>query len=208
MSRISLRLRNIRRAKNLSQEELARQLGVSRQAIIALEQGTSLPSLPVVMALLRALDIPFTELFESQWTPFRPFDEHDTADTNTIAHFRDADMPQNIPVHMAEDPTHVYITAELPGVKEEDVAVDLSSQHVLIMALKKPHYTTMTSHVQDVAYGPLLRILPLPFPIDTTQAQAVFNRGILTLTLPKTLPATKRRITFTENSQEELHGSK
>lgn len=204
MSRISLRLRNIRRAKNLSQEELARQLGVSRQAIIALEQGTSLPSLPVVMALLRALDIPFTDLFESSWTPFRAFDEHDTADTNTIAHFREADMPQNIPVHMAEDPTQVYITAELPGVKEEDVAVDLSQQHVLIMAIKKPHYTTMTTHMQDVAYGPLLRILPLPYPIDTTQAQAHFNRGILTLTLPKTLPVTKRRITF---SQEETNGS-
>jgi HSP20 family molecular chaperone IbpA len=203
MSRISLRLRNIRRAKNLSQEELARQLGVSRQAIIALEQGTSLPSLPVVMALLRALDIPFTELFESQWTPFRQFEESDAGDVNTLAHFRHGDTPQNIPVHLAEDHHQLYITAELPGVREEDVAVDLSTQHVLIMAIKKPHFTTMTSHIQDMEYGPLLRILPLPFPIDASEAHAAFNRGVLTLTLPKAVPQTKRRITFGQNNEEE-----
>lgn len=47
----------------LSQEELARQVGTTRQTISALERGRSIPSVSLALALARALDCSVEELF-------------------------------------------------------------------------------------------------------------------------------------------------
>lgn len=205
MNTISLRLKQIRREKNMSQEELARQLGISRQAIIALEQGTSLPSLPVLMALLRVLDIPFTKLFEDNWTPFRQFDpENEPEQSGTLATYRHGQGSQNIPITLHEDSTNIYVTAELAGVADEDVTVDLSPQHLLVMAIRRPCFgNDVNARITELTFGPLMRIISLPYPINTNQARAEFTRGMLYLTLPKLVPETKRRITFPSNESRD-----
>ncbi len=195
MKDINLRLREIRRSRNLSQEELAEKLGVSRQAIIALEQGASLPSLPVLLALMRVLDLPFPRLFNEQWQPFRQPDFTDTDATGLSAFTRNQD--QTIRVLLTENNSALTVYADLPGTKEEDITIDLSQQHVLIMATRKNHNTdNETIHVEELMTGPVARILSLPCPIDTNKAEALFENGVLKLSLPKFLPETKRRITF------------
>jgi HSP20 family molecular chaperone IbpA len=199
MSTISLRLRQIRREKNFSQEELAKQLGISRQAIIALEQGASLPSLPVILALLRVLDITFSDLLDGSWSPFRTFDpQTEIASESQLALYRHAEGSHQIPITLQEDEKTFYVMAELAGVKEEDLTVDMSTQHIMLVAIKKSRLGDKTAHVQEIQFGPLLRILSLPSPIDTNRAQAEFSRGTLYLTLPKLIPEVKRRITFTK----------
>lgn len=49
----------------LSQEELAAQVGTTRQTISSLERGTSLPSVTLAIAIARALDCTVEELFAS-----------------------------------------------------------------------------------------------------------------------------------------------
>ncbi len=209
MSEINIKLRHLRQTRNLSQAELAQKLGISRQAIIALEQGNSLPSLPVIMALLQVLDIPFNELFGDGWNPFRAATAETTENTGTqLAHFRHADSTYQIPVNLTEDIAHFDLVAELAGVREEDLTIDIGTQHVLIMAIKKPLHTNDApqSHIQEVQFGPLMRILSLPCPIDTAQARADFSRGMLRVVLPKLVPTTKRRITFPANTPKEEYG--
>lgn len=198
MSIIHLRLRQLRRDRNLSQEELARALGISRQAIIALEQGTSLPSLPVLVALLRTLDTTFHDLCGPDWSPFRMFSPDDAVIPSTeLAQLRHGNTEQTIPVELTENNREFRLTAELAGVREEDVTIDMSPQHVVIMAIKKPASSTDTvMHYQEITFGPAMRILSLPSPINTSEAQAEFRRGMLYLNLPKTMPEVERRITF------------
>jgi putative molybdopterin biosynthesis protein len=57
------RLRLARRARGLSQYQLARMAGISRQAVSAVEAGLSDPSLRVALALSRALGLTVEELF-------------------------------------------------------------------------------------------------------------------------------------------------
>ncbi len=205
MSTLHLKLRQIRRSKNLSQEALARQLGISRQAVIAIEQGESLPSLPVLLSILSALDIPFNQLFSGEWSPFRTVNpQTDIAGDTHLSAYRHSDGSQSIPLTLHETSSELLINAELPGVREEDVTIDLGSQHVVILAVKKPKDTTDAVHyIQEVRYGPVMRIVALPAPVETSQAQAHFANGVLHLTLPKLTPQTKRRITF----KKETHGS-
>lgn len=206
MSELHLRLRQLRRTKNLSQEELAKRLGISRQAVIAIEQGGSLPSLPVILAMLRALDVPFDYLFQgNEWSPFRTLDtEREISQDSQLSYYRHGEGSQQIPLSLSETSTHIVITAELPGVKEEDLTVDLGSQHVIIMAVKQLHnQTPCQTHIQERTFGPLLRIVSLPCPINPTQAQAMFKNGVLQLEIAKALPTIRRHLTFKEPSQSD-----
>lgn len=58
------RLRELRAANNWSQEELGGRVGVSRQAIIAIEAGRFDPSLPLAFKLSRVFGIPIEQLFD------------------------------------------------------------------------------------------------------------------------------------------------
>ena len=59
----NLRLKSARAAKDLSQEELARQCNVSRQTINAIEKGDYNPAINLCIAICKALDKTLDELF-------------------------------------------------------------------------------------------------------------------------------------------------
>ena len=59
----NLRLKAARAAKDLSQQELADLVGVSRQAVNAIEKGDYNPTIRLCLAICRALDKTLDELF-------------------------------------------------------------------------------------------------------------------------------------------------
>jgi len=61
---IENKLKELRKERKLSQEELADALGLSRQSIIAIEQGRCMPSLPVVVSICRFFRSSFEDLFD------------------------------------------------------------------------------------------------------------------------------------------------
>lgn len=56
-------LKSIRTSKNLSQEELAKLVGTSRQTIIAIEKGIFNPSAKLALLICIALDTNFEKMF-------------------------------------------------------------------------------------------------------------------------------------------------
>jgi putative transcriptional regulator len=60
------RLREFRTARNWSHEELGARVGVSRQAIIAIETGRFDPSLPLAFKLARVFSLSIEQLFDPQ----------------------------------------------------------------------------------------------------------------------------------------------
>lgn len=59
----NLRLKSARAAKDLSQEELAREVGVSRQTISAIEKGDYNPTIRLCVKICRRLDRTLDQLF-------------------------------------------------------------------------------------------------------------------------------------------------
>lgn len=53
----SQQIKHLREEHDLTQEELAHQLGISRQSIIAFERGRCLPSLPLAMSMADLFDL-------------------------------------------------------------------------------------------------------------------------------------------------------
>lgn len=59
----NLRLKSARAAKDLSQQQLADAVGVSRQTINAIEKGDYNPTIKLCIAICRVLDRTLDELF-------------------------------------------------------------------------------------------------------------------------------------------------
>lgn len=66
------RLRVLRAERGWSQAELAGRVGVSRQAVNAIETGKYDPSLPLAFKLARLFDMPVEDVFDDEQVPNSP----------------------------------------------------------------------------------------------------------------------------------------
>jgi HSP20 family protein len=79
------------------------------------------------------------------------------------------------------------VTAEVPGVKEEDVHLELTDDTLFIRGEKKQEKVTKDKRYDCVerSYGAFQRVLSLPDDVDQDGIQAAFKDGILTITMPR-----------------------
>jgi len=65
MGKISNRIRRLRfDHAEMTQEELAKKAGCTRQTVIALEQGKYVPSIELAFRIARAFEVPLEEVFQ------------------------------------------------------------------------------------------------------------------------------------------------
>jgi putative transcriptional regulator len=64
--RVRNSLPDLRRERGWSQQQLADELGVSRQTIISIERGRFDPSLPLAFRLARVFDLPIEQIFTDE----------------------------------------------------------------------------------------------------------------------------------------------
>lgn len=93
----------------------------------------------------------------------------------------------SIPVDMYQTDTAVVIKATIPGVKPEDVDISVSGDILTIKAERKEEKDVREREYihKENHYGPVSRSITLPVEVDADKADAVFENGILSLTLPK-----------------------
>jgi HSP20 family protein len=94
----------------------------------------------------------------------------------------------NTSINVSETENEIRITAQLPGVTEQDIDVSLDDDVLTIWGEKGFERTDDKEnfHFVERSYGTFQRSLRLPFPIDPDQVQARFENGVLTVTVPKT----------------------
>ena len=63
-TRLTNTLRELRTERQLTQADLADAIGVTRQTVIAIEQGKYSPSLEMAFQIARELGVPLTDLFQ------------------------------------------------------------------------------------------------------------------------------------------------
>ncbi len=99
-------------------------------------------------------------------------------------------------VDIAEDATAVHVTAEIPGLAEDEVEVTVQDDHLHIAGEKvKETGEGRRDVVSERAYGRFDRWIPVGRNIDRDRVEARFDNGVLRVTLPKTeTDADRRRI--------------
>ena len=100
------------------------------------------------------------------------------------------------PVDVLEDKDGVRLTAELPGVRQDDVQISLEHNVLTIRGEKKAEVEAQSDRVRRVErqYGAFERSFALPSTVDADRIEARFEHGVLTVTLPKAEKAKPRQI--------------
>jgi HSP20 family protein len=102
-------------------------------------------------------------------------------------------------VDVAEKNGAYLVSAELPGVKKEDIHVDIDGAQVSIEAeVKREKETAHDERVlhSERVYGKVVRSFTLPQEVDEGKAEAKFRDGVLELTLPKKAAAQRKQISI------------
>ena len=92
-----------------------------------------------------------------------------------------------LPLEVSETGAELKVVAELPGVEEKDVSVELVGDVLTIKGEKKTEEERKDEnyHVTERRYGTFSRSLRLPYTVEADKVQAAFKNGVLTITMPK-----------------------
>ena len=98
-------------------------------------------------------------------------------------------------VDVTETEKAYKVEAEIPGMKKEDIAVSIDGNTVSITAEVKREKEVKEGEKtlrSERYYGSVSRMLTFPFEVNPATAEASYEGGVLTLTLPKA-PGTEAR---------------
>jgi HSP20 family protein len=105
-----------------------------------------------------------------------------------------AELLPNLDV--TETDKQIEITAELPGLEEKDVQVNLADNVLTIRGEKKAEKEEKdkTYRLVERSYGSFVRSLELPEGVNADAIKASIDKGVLKVTVPKPAPAQVKKI--------------
>jgi HSP20 family protein len=97
---------------------------------------------------------------------------------------------------LVEADDHFVLKADLPGLAEEDVSIEVRDNALTISGERKAEHERSERGWYRVerSFGSFARSLSLPDGIDPDSISASFDRGVLTVTIPKPEQRKPRRI--------------
>jgi HSP20 family protein len=140
------------------------------------ERGVTRPGSNPFFALQQEID----RLFEGFTRGFASFPSRDV-------------MPS---MDLSETDKEIEITAELPGLEEKDIQLNVADNVLTIRGEKKNEReeTKKDYHLVERSYGSFTRTVQLPDGVNPDSIKAVMSKGVLKVTVPKPAPAQTKKI--------------
>ena len=90
----------------------------------------------------------------------------------------------------------ILVSAELPGLEEKDISVEVHGNVLTLQGEKKSEQEDRKAgwYWSERSYGSFRRVVELPVEVEADKASASFKNGVLTITLPKAESAKVRSI--------------
>jgi HSP20 family protein len=97
-----------------------------------------------------------------------------------------------------ETENEIRVTLDMPGMKSDDIELDLENNVLTIRGEKLEERSEEdehhTWHLSERRYGQFSRSFILPRDVEQEQIKARFENGVLTVNIPKSEKAKRRRI--------------
>lgn len=206
---IKNRIKDYRHDFEITQEELADAVGVSRQSIISVETGRCLPSVPLALAISRFFNFPIEQLFyvennKGEEVIMPREDRSPGSIRGGLLHdaigrmFEDSvsSWGRNFSGHMVpsmniyQTEKEIVVEADVPGMKEDDIDIEVSEGVLTIKGERKEENEDKNKEYfhREVSYGSFQRAVTLPTDIQADKAEATVKHGQLKVVLPKIAP--------------------
>jgi HSP20 family protein len=102
------------------------------------------------------------------------------------------------------------LRAELPGLRSEDVTIDIDDDVLVVHGERKREQTRKSGGYEytECSYGGFRRSIQLPRGVDASKVRAEFKNGMLEVDIPVTETSRKRRIALaaTGSTPVEVEG--
>ncbi|HEX7773678.1 MAG TPA: Hsp20/alpha crystallin family protein, partial [Pyrinomonadaceae bacterium] len=111
---------------------------------------------------------------------------------------------------MFERDKQLVIRADLPGLKKDDVQIELRDDSVVLRGERQEERKEEREgfYSTERTYGRFYREIPLPEGADTNQATATFRDGVLEITIPHEEGQTRgRQLQIQDAQSAEQHKS-
>jgi HSP20 family protein len=121
-------------------------------------------------------------------------------------------MLRPIPLDVYATPEEAVVIAAVPGLNPEDLEITYT-KNTLTLSGSVPNTADSeqgqhaTWYMRELWSGHFQRTLTLPFEVDASKAEAVFEHGIVRITLPKADWAKPQRIPVTAVSNQQAIGA-
>jgi HSP20 family protein len=95
------------------------------------------------------------------------------------------------PVNVRENDGQVIAEVELPGMSEKEIDITVTRDTLRISGEKKQQEETKEEnyYCMESSYGSFNRLVDLPAEVDEEKTEAEFNKGVLTVKMPKSQEA-------------------
>ena len=99
-------------------------------------------------------------------------------------------------LNVSETETDYEVAAELPGIEPDDVSVELRDGALWVSGKKEEEKEEKgkTFHRIERRHGEFRRVVHLPGAVNEDQVEAKFDKGVLTIRVPKSEAAKTRQI--------------
>ena len=100
------------------------------------------------------------------------------------------------PVDVAETHQKILVRAEVPGMKQDDIAIEFENGILTIRGERKLEKTGdgITWHRVERTYGNFVRSFTLPRTVDPERIAATYREGVLDIEIPKKEEAKPKQI--------------
>ena len=99
-------------------------------------------------------------------------------------------------IDVAETDEEVVVTAELPGIKQDDVDITITDDVLTLKGEKKEENEVKDKNYHRIerSYGRFQRSISLPTGVQGSKAKAAYKNGVLQVTIPKAEEAKPKQI--------------
>jgi HSP20 family protein len=113
---------------------------------------------------------------------------------NALSNF-DSASGTRFPVDLYEDEANTYVRAELPGVKRDDINVEMTDGYLTITGA---HKSAAGKGEPEESFS-FSRAVSIADEVQADKVSAVYENGVLTVTLPKREEAKPKKISVAVN---------
>jgi HSP20 family protein len=110
---------------------------------------------------------------------------------------------------VVETEREILVHVEMPGLKRDNIEVDVENNVLTIRGEKREERTEGNPgryHLAERRYGTFARSFVLPRDVDPENIQAAFEDGVLTVRIPKSEKARRRKIDVGGNAGAQQVG--
>ncbi len=208
--RVRISIRELRKATGLTQEALSAELGISRQALIALEQGLNSPSLPLTFRIAHFFNLSVDDMFGNvrsatpadtkkgvlmtkELVPFSPLREM----RETIDRMMDDSMlgftnprPAVPALNVHQDDQAITVELHAPSYRDDDIEIEIGDGFITISGQTAEQAEDQSRQYlhREWQRQNFCRTITLPDSVNAEQAKAELKDGVLTIVLPKMEP--------------------